>query len=127
MVLVSLELAATEPDRIPVRSLLGTAEQNLRARAERLTTRLGGSELIKSCQVTAEDAKLTNDGRWRLPSRQVRVRHVSLDVGQWQRDLMEELPAIVAKVCGDELCIDLRWISPADDARLGEALGGKVV
>jgi L-seryl-tRNA(Ser) seleniumtransferase len=126
MILVTLEMAASEPDRIPVRSLLSTAEQNLRARAERLATRLSGSDLIKSCQVTADDAKLTSEGRWRFPSRQLRVRHVSLEAATWQRNLQDELPAIMANVSGEDLCVDLRWISPADDARLGEALGGKI-
>ncbi len=127
MMLVTLELAVSSPDSIPVHALLSTGEENLRARAERLATRLSGSDRIKSCQITAEDARLSAEGRWRLPSRQVRLRHASLTSQDWCRELVEDLPAVVATVEGEDLCVDLRWIAAADDAKLGESLGGKIV
>ena len=126
MILVTLELASSNADLIPVRALLSTGEENLRARAERLATRLSGSDRIKSCQVTAEDARLSAQGRWRFPSRQVRLRHATLSADQWNRELLEELPAVITTVDGEDLCVDLRWIAPADDAKLGETLGGKI-
>lgn len=126
MMLITLELAASNPELIPVRALLDTSEQNLRARAERLATRLSGSECIKSCQISAEDARLTAQGRWQFPSRQVRLRHQSLSASDWNRELREELPAVIASVSGEDLCVDLRWIAPGGDALLGETLGGKI-
>ncbi len=126
MTLVTLELAASHADAIPVRSLLNTGEENLRGRAERLATRLSGSDRITSCQVTAEEARLTAGGRWRLPSRQVRVRHESMPAEKWAQELIEDSPSVIATVDGEDLCLDLRWIAAADDARLGEAIGGKI-
>jgi L-seryl-tRNA(Ser) seleniumtransferase len=124
MMTVALETAASSSDRIPVRALMSTSEENLRDRAERLATRLGGSDRIATCQITADDAKLMTDGRWRFASRQVRLRHVSMSADAWASDLSEELPAVLAKVDGDDLLVDLRWIAAADDGKLAEALGG---
>ena len=125
MLAVSLEAAASNNDQIPVRALLSTSQENLRGRAERLATRLSGSDSIASCQVTADDARLTRDGRWRFPSRQVRLRHKSMSAVDWANDLREELPAVFASVDGDDLRVDLRWIAAADDGKLAETLGGK--
>lgn len=126
MMLITLELAASSPESIPVRAMLETGEENLRARAERLATRLSGSDLVKTCQITDAPARITAQGRWQIPSRQVRLRHHSLSAGDWKQELIDNLPAIVTTVDGEDLCIDLRWISAADDAQLGEAIGGKI-
>ena len=126
MIAITLEAAASNSDQIPVRALLSTSEENLRGRAERLATRLSGSDTITSCQVTADDARLTADGRWRFPSRQVRLRHLSMSAEAWASDLREELPAVFASVDGDDVCVDLRWIAAANDGKLAETLGGSV-
>lgn len=124
MMVVTLETAASKSDQIPVRALLSTSEENIRGRAERLATRLSGSDTITSCQVTADDARLTTDGRWRFPSRQVRLRHQTMSAQDWALDLLEELPAVHANADGDDLVVDLRWIAAADDGKLVETLGG---
>jgi hypothetical protein len=67
-----------------------------------------------------------SDGRWRLASRQLRLRHASMSADVWAGGLSEELPAVLAKVDGDDLCVDLRWIAAADDGKLAETLGGSV-
>lgn len=125
MMVVTLETAASDSDAIPVRALLSTSEENIRGRAERLATRLSGCDRVASCQVTADDARLTVEGRWRFPSRQVRLRHKTMSASEWAEDLREELPAIYATVDNEDLLIDLRWISAADDGKLAETLGGK--
>jgi len=100
--------------------------KNLRGRAERLATRLSGSDDIRNVQITAEDARLIDDGRWRLPSRQICVTHESIEAKDWQKKLLEDLPAIAVNCHGDAICVDLRWISASDDSRLAEALGGAI-
>ena len=85
-----------------------------------MATRLTGSDSIASCQVTAEEARLTEDGRWRFPSRQVRVRHARQAADQWAEKLAEDVPAMLAQVDENELVVDLRWIAAADDAKLAE-------
>ena len=126
MLAMTLEVAASKPDQIPVLALLGTSEENLRGRAERLATRLGGSDDIRNVQITAEAARLSPDGRWRIPSRQICVTHDSLSSVDWQKKLIDELPAVAANCRGDAICVDLRWIAASDDSRLAEALGGTI-
>ena len=125
MTVVALEVAANGQSQSPLQHLLAGGEDNLRGRAERMATRLTGSDSIASCQVTAEDARLTADGRWRFPSRQLRLRHANRNAADWSSRLREQRPAVVATADGDDLKVDLRWISAADDGKLAEALGGK--
>ena len=124
MTIATLESAAAQSDQVPIWALINTSEENLRGRAERLATRLSAVETIQTCQITAEDARLTPDGRWRLPSRQIRVRHMSTPAAQWAEDLLGELPALLVAPDGDDIVLDLRWISASDDGKLAELLGG---
>lgn len=126
MLAMTLELAASDPDEIPALALLNTSEENLRGRAERLATRLSGSDSIRNVQITAEKARLTRDGRWCFASRQIRVTHESLTAQDWQAKLMDDIPAVAVECAGDAICVDLRWISASDDNRLAEALGGTI-
>ncbi len=123
MMTVALESAGSHTDPLPIGQLLQVSEENLRGRAERMAIRLGGSDSIVSCQVTAEDARLTAEGRWRFPSRQLRVRHANRSATDWAEMLREDLPAVIAVVDGEDLRVDFRWIAAADDNRLAEALG----
>tara|TARA_R110002049_G_scaffold182485_3_gene350399 strand:+ start:12762 stop:14060 length:1299 start_codon:yes stop_codon:yes gene_type:complete len=125
MMSVAIETAAASADNIPVLALLDTNEENLRARAERMATRLSGSDLIQHCHVAAEEARITANGRWRLPSRQVRLRHQSWSAEKWSEDLREEIPSVIARVDGEELVVDLRWIAAADDSKLAALLAGE--
>ncbi|MFK8111796.1 MAG: hypothetical protein AB8B91_06325 [Rubripirellula sp.] len=124
MMAVALETAASDVESIPVMALLATSEENLRGRAERMATRLSGSDSVRTCQVTANDAKFTSDGRWRFPSRQLRLRHASMKAVQWQDALREDLPAVIVGVDGEDVIVDLRWIAAANDNRLAESLSG---
>jgi L-seryl-tRNA(Ser) seleniumtransferase len=125
MMVAALEQAATSPEELPVHALLGTNVENLRARAERLATRLTAVESIRTCQVTADDARLTARGRWRFPSRQLRLQHASMSPEQWAEQLREEVPSIECSIVDGQLQVDLRWIMPADDKKLATALGGE--
>ncbi len=122
MVLATLEVAKESEDQIPVRALLNTNIENLRGRAERMATRLGGSDSIAAIGVTEQDAKLTLDGRWSFPSRQLRLKHQSKTAEAWQQSLTENVPAILSTVADDHLSIDLRWVAAADDNKLAEAI-----
>ena len=126
MLAMTLELAASSPEDIPVGALLSTSEENLRGRAERLGTRLRGSDSIRNVEITAEEARLIPGGRWRFPSRQVCLTHASMSAEDWQRKLLKEIPAVAADRSGEMLRIDLRWIAASDDSRLAEVLGGDI-
>ena len=118
MMAVALETIASCADSVPIRALLETSEDNLRARAERMATRLSGSDTVAHCRVAAEDARITTGGRWRLPSRQLRLQHPSWSAEKWHDELREEMPSVVTAVDGQELIVDLRWIAAADDGKL---------
>ncbi len=122
MMTVALELAGDSSTN-PCLGLIAASEENLRSRAERMATRLTGSDSIASCQVTADDARITPDGRWRFPSRQLRIRHANQSASDWTEKLQADYPAVMAVTDGDDLKIDLRWIAAADDGRLATALG----
>ncbi|TWU48774.1 L-seryl-tRNA(Sec) selenium transferase [Rubripirellula tenax] len=111
----------------PMDRLLTTAEENLHGRAERLSTRLLGNDLIAKCEVGAAEAKITDDGRWKIPSRQLRIRHQHLSAQDWVDKLRGDVPAVFANVDGDDLVLDLRWIAAADDAKLADAISGHAV
>ncbi len=125
MMAVALETAASDPDELPIRALISTAEDNLRSRAERMAIRLTGSDHIEGCRITANDARVTTDGRWRLPSRQLRLTHAALSADAWAAKLRAEIPAVIAEANDDDLVVDLRWIAAADDSKLARLLGGE--
>ncbi|TWU21491.1 L-seryl-tRNA(Sec) selenium transferase [Novipirellula galeiformis] len=110
--------------QLPIDGLMQTSEENLRARAERLAMRLSASDSIKSCQVTAEDARITPKGRWRYPSRQIRVEHRTLSAKEWADQLREELPSLLVREDGQAIIVDLKWVTPASDGKIGELIGG---
>jgi L-seryl-tRNA(Ser) seleniumtransferase len=120
-------LQGGSPESLPVVAMLKTSEENLRSRAERLATRLSGSDQIQNCQVTDEPAKLTPSGPWRIASRQLRLRHRDKSAAQWAEKLASDVPAVLAQVADDALVIDLRWVQPSDDGPLAAALLGETV
>ncbi|WP_186776058.1 hypothetical protein [Rubripirellula reticaptiva] len=121
MMMVAMEASES---MTPIKQLLMTSQENLRGRAERLATRLSSNERIADCVVTSDPAKLTADGRWRLPSQQIRVRHKDHSAQQWADELRDNVPAVTTHVDADAVVFDLRWVSAADDRVLAEAIGG---
>lgn len=127
MMLVTLETTASSNDQdAPLAALMNASDENLRSRAERMATRLEGSDSVINCRVTTDEARLTTDGRWRFPSQQLRLRHASMTAEAWVDDLRQEFPAVMASCDGNDVVVDLRWIAAADDAKLATALGGAV-
>ena len=124
----SAESAAAEANAVgqpaPVQALLETSVDNLRHRAQQLSTRIGSSEAITSCQITAEPARLRPDTPYRIPSRQLRLKKQGIDATQWAARLAAGQPAVIAHVDAETLVVDLRWVPPAADADLAMALAG---
>lgn len=111
---------------LPIVALLSTSVQNLEARAQRMSVRISGCDEIESCKVTNESAKLTENGRWEMPSCQVRVAHQSLSPSSWAAKLRAQNPALVVEHDDDEIIIDLRWIGAADDNQISAAVTAQV-
>ncbi|QEG38286.1 PLP-dependent aminotransferase family protein [Roseimaritima ulvae] len=115
----------------PLAGLLETSIENLRHRADNLATRLaaagegedeGGS--IKQCLLTDYPARLAVGAPYEVSSRQLRLRHASLSAQQWAAKLIEQSPAILAKVEDDVLVVDLRWVDVSQDSALALGLTG---
>ena len=121
MMLTALEMSRDEKC-LPISGLMEASEDNLRSRAERMATRLTGDENVSSCQITDEPARLTRDGRWRFPSRQLRLRHESKSASEWKTELAEGESAIATQVEGEDLIVDLRWVRASED----NALAGRI-
>lgn len=111
------------PDHVAAESVT-TAEENLKHRAEKISIRLAADESILSCQITAQPAGLLDGGVWRIPSRQLRVKHRDKASSKWADSLSEGVPSLLTRVEDELLTIDLRWVKPADDSALVAALLG---
>lgn len=111
------------PDHVAAESVT-TAEENLKHRAEKISIRLAADESILSCQITAEPTGLIEGGTWRIPSRQLRIKHRDKASSKWADSLAEGVPSLLTRVEDDLLTIDLRWVKPADDSTLVAALLG---
>jgi len=122
MVLATLEVAAANEEQIPVRALLNASTENLVSRAERIKTQFVAGESIENCEISEQPAKLTADGRWSFPSRQLRIKSNRRTAEEWQRSLLGGMPAVLSTVDDGHLILDLRWIPAADDSRLVEAV-----
>ena len=126
MMTVAIEIASSS-DRLPTTELLETSQENLKSRADRMSTRLSACDWIASSEVTADDAKLIENGRWKFPSRQICLRHQSKSPQAWAEELREELPSLFVAQGNECVKLDLRWVKASEDAKLAAVLsGGKV-
>ncbi|TWT68443.1 selenocysteine synthase [Crateriforma conspicua] len=103
-------------------SMLNTSVENLKARCERLATRLSATDIEQTIQITDRSAGIIADGRWQLPSRQIELRRPDLDAKAWAEKLAQHHPSVLLDAEDDALRIDLRWVNPADDGRIAEAI-----
>ncbi len=126
MLVAAMESAASDADSVPVQALVATSVENLSSRAQRMATRLGGSDVVAECQVTTDDAKITSDGRWSIPSRQLRLRHQTISAQAWAEQLAGEVPAVIVAVDNDQVVVDLRWVDTSRDNQLAKSIGGQL-
>lgn len=124
MMVMAVE-AASAGQPSPAQQRVDASIENIIGRAERLATRLKAHPEIVACEVTFADAKLTSSGRWSFPSRQLRLRHASKSAEAWAAELAGDYPAVIVSIDDGDLIVDLRWIAPADDAKLAQAVGDK--
>lgn len=125
-VLAALDAAGRRES--PLDFFLATSIENLQNRAQNLATRLAPARVeeggvIESLEVTHEPAWLDAEHKHQVASRQLRLRHRDWSVSQWQKQLREQTPAILAAAIEDALVVDLRYLEAAHDAELAAALG----
>lgn len=89
--------------------------ENLQSRAERISTRLMGTDAPIQTRITEEPAFVAG-GMFPVPSRQIAV---SIE-GQSGQSVSETFrnrdPSVLTQTINHEAIIDLRWISPGQDA-----------
>lgn len=126
MLLMTIETGLNDPESVPTQALLGTSLDNIRSRTERLATRIGCNDQIIECKIEDCESSLTPNGTWTLPSQKLWLQHHSMTAEKWSRVLLETCPSILSDVQDEKLCIDLRWVHPSDDAKLGTVFGGEL-
>lgn len=124
MMCVAIESASSSQESTPLETRLAAGEDNLRDRAERMAARVGAAEHVATARVTADEAAVTRDGRWSIPSRQLKLTHRSLNPDDWALNLAADIPLIAAGTTAGALKIDFRWLDPADDGTVADALCG---
>lgn len=106
--------------RTPVIDLSKVSESNLSDRADRLATQLGAAASVTSVRVGSEPARMNETSATTLPSRQVLIRTPD-GAGAMMKELADQQPGILTRTVGDELAIDLRWVSPEQQSVIAQA------
>ncbi|MEN0111884.1 MAG: hypothetical protein AAF805_14285, partial [Planctomycetota bacterium] len=103
----------------PRYALLDTPGENLRVRAERLAQLLAASQRYDAVEaVELGSAEPAADG----PTWGVRLRTADKTLA---KNLLRGEPAIAVRCDGDSVVLDLRTVSPGEDATLCRVLGGE--
>jgi L-seryl-tRNA(Ser) seleniumtransferase len=119
------ETAQGEPN-VPVLRLLSAPLENLRDRAERLAPQLTNAPGIASAEAVATNSRLCIAG---TPERGLPSYGVVLIAGDADRRALENrlrsaAQPILARVEGEHLLIDLRFVFPRQDQALVESIAG---
>jgi L-seryl-tRNA(Ser) seleniumtransferase len=122
LTLAALEATLTGP-ATPVSQALTATVQSLRERAEILAGRLAGTGV--DCQVAAADAAVGGGGGpgVRLPSAALSLPgRLAPQLRSGAAVRRGDVPAVIGRIEGGRLLLDLRAVAPADDDRLATAV-----
>ncbi len=105
---------------IPLLSLLATSPDNLKHRCERLAPQLAALPALAAVEARAGDAHLTAAklASQRLPSWGLALQSAQGSAAELLVALSNTTPAIIARVEGNTVWLDLRAISPREDQQL---------
>jgi L-seryl-tRNA(Ser) seleniumtransferase len=110
---------------IPVLRMLSLDAASVRARAEAMASALRAASLDAAIEV-AEASSAVGGGAApsiELPTAVLSIAHPSIAPDRLAAALRAGRPAVVARVAGDRLLLDLRTVDPSEEAGLREALG----
>ncbi|SMP61711.1 L-seryl-tRNA(Ser) seleniumtransferase [Neorhodopirellula lusitana] len=119
LAMVANAVAEQASGKSPVHSLLTASEDNLRDRAERLATQLSGSTYVTSVRVSDDHARIGPEDQASIPSRQV-VVSLRDDAHELATRLLKGPTGLLLRPSGNDLAIDLRWISPEQQSRISD-------
>ncbi len=101
---------------IPLLRMLSMPVENLKLRAEKLSSLLSAVSCVESCEAIEEEAML---GGGSLPAQKIPTWCVSISpvgsVDTFTANLRAGAPAILGRVQKGKLLLDMRTISPAED------------
>gem|GEM_PF-6547825 len=106
-------------NNLPVDRLIAASESNLQDRAERLATQLSGIDGVTSAVVTQDSATMPLKSGT-LPSRQVLVRVNTSSPAVVVERLTKGDTCLLAEPSDDGVAIDLRWVTPDQQARISQ-------
>ncbi|MEO9930664.1 hypothetical protein [Rhodopirellula bahusiensis] len=110
---------------LPVDRLISASESNLHDRAERLATQLSGIDGVTSATVTQESAMMSAESG-KLPSRQVLVRVNTASPAVIVERLTKGDTCLLVEPSDDGIAIDLRWITPDQQARISQLFSAAI-
>ncbi|MFM7073433.1 MAG: hypothetical protein ACKO38_16720 [Planctomycetota bacterium] len=107
----------------PALRLLRATHENLRNRAERLAPQLAAAPIIGSAEARVSQAPLVelHDG-WEIPSWSVFLQPRSGTAAALLQRLANATPALVGRLAGDHVELNLRSVPPSQDVDLVEAI-----
>ncbi|MEP1643016.1 MAG: hypothetical protein ABJK10_02430, partial [Rhodopirellula bahusiensis] len=94
-------------------------------RAERLATQLSGIDGVTSATVTQESAMMSAESG-KLPSRQVLVRVNTASPAVIVERLTKGDTCLLVEPSDDGIAIDLRWITPDQQARISQLFSAAI-
>ncbi|QDU31172.1 L-seryl-tRNA(Sec) selenium transferase [Anatilimnocola aggregata] len=105
---------------IPLLALLATSADNLKHRCERLAPQLAASPALRAVEVFPGEAFLTGA---KLPRERMSTWGLSLQSAQRNASellaaLAATTPAVVARLQGDRVWLDLRCVAPREDQQI---------
>ncbi len=109
---------------IPLLQLLSTPLENLQLRAERLAPQIAAAPAVASAQAMQDTAYL---GGGSVPTQQLPTWCVAVEPREWSVDrlatrLRTATPAVVGRIRGDRLLLDLRSVFARQDQELVSVL-----
>jgi L-seryl-tRNA(Ser) seleniumtransferase len=111
------------PHAVPLLSLLSTPLDNLQNRAERLAPQMATCLAIASAMPVPGQASLTSSpASQRIASWCIALTPRDLTVDQLASKLRSGTPAVVGRVKGQQLLLDLRSVPPSLDILLVDAI-----
>ncbi len=109
---------------IPILHLLTTAPENLKNRAERLAPQAAAAPAIAEAEAVADTTRLDRLGEptCDMPTWCLALRPAAMTVDGLAAALRAGTPAVVGRLGGDRLLLDLRTVPPVQDIPLIRAL-----
>ena len=119
------EYAAGRADEsVPVRRMLTTSADDIRARAARVAAQINGAGAWHA--TLADSTSAVGGGSApgvALPTTVVALTHDAHSADEIERRLRAADPPVIARIEADRVLLDLRTVLPEDDDRLARAIG----